>query len=344
MKTIFRSIGFAVAVVLAASCGNNESKGSQQAVTAVVEEAPVVAVEQVYVREVPQLATYTSTVQAYVKNNIAPQMTGRITKINVEIGDNVTKGQILAEMDKSQLLQAQLQLQNQEVELQRLKTLYETGGISKSDYDAIELSYNVTKTQVENLLENTVLRSPVNGVVTARNYDVGDLYGMSAPIYTVEQIKPVKLLVAISESDYTRVKKGDSVEITADAIPEKTFYGKVEKIYPTIDPATRTFTVEVVVSNNYSTLRPGMFARVTVNFGSNTNVVIPDIAVVKQQGSGERFVYVLNEDGTVTYRKVVLGRRMGTEYEVLEGLQDGDKIVTGGQIRLKDGIKVTVNE
>ena len=206
------------------------------------------------------------------------------------------------------------------------------------------LQYNVTKTQVENLMENTVLRSPVDGVVTARNYDAGDMYSMSAPIYTVEQIKPVKLLVAISESDYTKVKKGDPVEITADALPGTTFYGKVEKIYPTVDPTTRTFTVEVVVSNNYNTLRPGMFARVTVNFGSNNSVVIPDVSVVKQQGSGERFVYVLNEDGTVNYQKVVLGRRMGTEYEVLEGLSDGAKIVTGGQIRLKDGVKVTVNE
>ena len=102
--------------------------------------------------------------------------------------------------------------------------------------------------------------------------------------------------------------------------------------------------MEVVIDNNYSTLRPGMFVRATVKFGSNNSVVIPDVAVVKQQGSGERFVYVLNEDGTVTYQKVVLGRRMGAEYEVLEGLCDGAKVVVGGQIRLKDGIKVTVNE
>ena len=332
------------AVVAAAGCGNSGNKEAQQTATEVVVENPVVSVEQVHVREVPQIATYTSTVQAYVKNNIAPQMTGRIIKINAEIGDFVKKGQILAEIDKAQLLQAQLQLQNKEVELQRLKSLYEAGGLSKSDLDAIELAYNVAKTQVDNLMENTILRSPIDGVVTARNYDAGDLYGMSAPIYTVEQIVPVKLLVGISESDYTKVKKGDAIEITADAIPGKVFYGKVEKIYPTIDPATRTFTVEAVVDNKYKTLRPGMFARVAVNFGSNNNVVVPDVAVVKQQGSGERFIYVLNEDGTVTYQKVVLGRRMGAEYEVLEGLKDGARIVTGGQIRLKDGVKVTVNE
>ena len=331
------------AVVMAAGCGNSGNKAAEQTVAA-VEEAPSVSVEQVTVREVPQNATYTSTVQAYVKNNIAPQMTGRITKINAEIGDFVTKGQVLAEIDKVQLLPSQLQLQNQEVELARLKSLYEAGGLSKSDLDAIELQYNVTKAQMENLLENTVLRSPVDGVVTARNYDQGDMYSMSAPIYTVEQIVPVKLLVGISESDYTKVKKGDSVEITVDAVPGKTFHGKIEKIYPTIDPATRTFTVEVVIDNSYKTLRPGMFARVNVNFGSNNNVVIPDVAVVKQQGSGERFVYILNDDNTVTYQKVVLGRRMGAEYEVLEGVEDGAKVVTGGQIRLKDGIKVTVNK
>ena len=344
MKTIFRTMSIAVAVMIAAGCGNNANKAQQETAATVVEEAPSVAVAQVSVREVPQDATYTSTVQAYVKNNITPQTGGRITKINVEIGDFVKKGQVLAEIDKAQLQQAQLSLKNQEVELARLKSLYEAGGLSKSDLDAIELQYNVTKTQVDNLLENTVLLSPINGVVTARNYDVGDMCSVTSPIFTVEQIAPVKLLIAVSESDYSKVKKGDSVEITAEAVPGKTFYGKINRIYPTIDPATRTFTVEVVVQNNYNTLRPGMFVRATINFGVNNNVVIPDMAVVKQQGSGERFVYILNADGTVTYQKVVLGRRMGAEYEVLEGIEDGATIVTGGQIRLKDGIKVTVNE
>ena len=343
MKTIFKTIIIASAVVLAAGCGNNAGKKAVEA--QVAEEAvPSVSVVEVSAREVPQTATYTSTVQPYVKNNIAPQMAGRITKINVEIGDFVKKGQVLAEIDKAQLQQAQLQLHNQEVELERLRALYDAGGLSKSDLDAIELSYNVTKTQVDNLLENTVLCSPIDGVVTARNYDVGDMYTMSMPIYTVEQIKPVKLLVGISESDYTKVKKGDAVEITVDAFPGQTFTGKVGKIYPTVDAATRTFLVEIVVPNNGNVLRPGMFARVTVTFGVNNNVVIPDVAVVKQQGSGERFVYILNQDGTVNYQKVVLGRRMGAEYEVLEGIPSGAKVVTGGQIRLKDGVKVTVNE
>ena len=327
------------AVVMASSCGN---AGKKTETVAPVDTTPTVSVVEVGVQEVPQEVTYTSTVQPYVKNNIVPQGGNRIKKINVEIGDFVKKGQVLAEMDMTQLQQAELQLLNNEIELERLRKLYDAGGLSKSDLDAIEMAYKVSKTTYENLLENSILKSPIDGVVTARNYDVGDMYAMSAPLFTVEQIKPVKLLVAVSESDYSKVKKGDSAVITADAVPGNTFYGKVERLYPTVDPVTRTVTVEAHVANNYSTLRPGMFTRVTLNYGTNKSVVIPDVAVVKQQGSGERFVYVLNEDNTVTYQPVVLGRRLGSEYEVLEGLQDGAKVVTGGQIRLKNGVKVVV--
>ncbi len=342
MKTVFRSMLVAAAAVMVAGCGGKGSKAAQE--TTAKEVIPTVAVTKVSVREVPQEATYTTTIQAFVKNNIAPQTAGRISRILVDIGDFVKEGQVVAEMDQTQLAQVELQMKNNEIEYNRLKGLYEVGGLSKSDLDQIEMAYNVTKTQYKNLVENSTLLSPINGVITARNYDAGDMYAMSAPIYTVEQIVPVKLLVGISEVDYSKVRKGDAVEISADALPGKTFSGKINKIYPTVDPSTRTFTVEIVVNNYNRELRPGMFARATVTFGVNNSVVIPDVAVVKQQGSGERFVYVLNADGTVTYQKVVLGRRMGAEYEVLEGIADGARIVTGGQIRLKDGIKVTVNE
>lgn len=326
---------------LMAACGNNESK---QQVVSNVEELPSVSVAEVSAKDVPQTSVYTSNIEAYVTNNIAPQSVMRITAINVEVGDFVKKGQIVAELDKIQLQQAELQMKNKEIEYNRLKGLYEAGGLSKSDLDAIELAYEVSRTTYENLLENTVLRSPVDGVITARNYDKGDMYSMSAPIYVVEQISPVKMLVGISEVDYTKIKKNDTVEIAVDAFPGKVFKGKVNRIYPTVNPGTHTFNVEIVVANKDRVLRPGMFARVTVLFGINHNPVIPDVAVVKQTGSGERFVYVLNEDGTVTYKSVKLGRRISSEFEVLSGLSEGEIVVTGGQVRLKDGVKVEVSK
>ena len=338
MKKLFKNALIAAALMSVAACGNSGEKKS--AAADAQEQTPRVQVATSVIKNVDQTEVYTSTVQAFVKNNIAPQSGGRISKIYVEVGDFVKKGQVVAEMDKTQLAQIELQLKNNEIEYNRLKGLFDAGGLSQSDLDAIEMAYNVSKTNYDNLLENSVLVSPIDGVISARNYDAGDMYTMSQPLYTVEQIVPVKMLVGISEVDYTKVKKGDSVEIVADAIPGKTFYGKVNRIYPTIDPVTRTFTVEVVVDNSYKTLRPGMFVRATVNFGTRQSVVVPDLAIVKQTGSGERFVYVVNADNTVKLTPVKLGRRIETEYEVLEGLQEGDIVVVGGQTKLKSGIKV----
>ena len=343
MNKIVRKFAFAAAVIAAASCGNGK-KSAPAAETAAEDETPIVTVVTVGKQEVPQTSVYTSSVEPYAKNNIAPQTSMRISKINVEVGDFVRAGQILAEMDRLQLQQAELQMKNNETEYNRLKGLYDAGGLSKSDLDAIELSYKVSKTSYDNLLQNTILRSPINGVVTARNYDKGDMFSMGQPIYTVEQIAPVKLLVGISESDYSKVKKGNEVNITVDAFPGKVFVGKINRIYPTINESTHTFNVEVIVPNKDNVLRPGMYARVTVQFGVNNSVVVPDTAIVKQTGSGERFVYVLNADGTVTYQNVKLGRRMESMYEILSGVEDGAKVVTEGQVRLKDGIKVTVAE
>ena len=337
-----RTIIYVAAAVMAVSCGNNNSKTAEQPQAAEV-RLPNVTIMAASYKDVPQSDVYTANVEAYAKNNIAPQSPSRIQKIYVEVGDFVRAGQIVAKMDEVSLNQSKLSMANDSLEYSRIKKLYEQGGVSKSDFDAMELKYNVTRSQYQNLLENTILRSPVSGVITARNYDQGDMYGGS-PIYVVEQITPVKLYVGISEMDYTRVKKNDTVTLTADALPGKTFTGRIARIYPTIDAATHTFTAEVNVANSDRLLRPGMYARVTVNFGSNHSIVVPDDCVVKQQGSGVRSVFVLQADTTVKEVVVTLGRHFGTEYEILSGIAEGDKVVVKGQASLKNGSKVNVQE
>ena len=337
-----RTIIYVAAAVMAVSCGNNNSKTAEQPQAAEV-RLPNVTIMAASYKDVPQSDVYTANVEAYAKNNIAPQSPSRIQKIYVEVGDFVRAGQIVAKMDEVSLNQSKLSMANDSLEYSRIKKLYEQGGVSKSDFDAMELKYNVTRSQYQNLLENTILRSPVSGVITARNYDQGDMYGGS-PIYVVEQITPVKLYVGISEMDYTRVKKNDTVTLTADALPGKTFTGRIARIYPTIDAATHTFTAEVNVANSDRLLRPGMYARVTVNFGSNHSIVVPDDCVVKQQGSGVRSVFVLQADNTVKEVVVTLGRHFGTEYEILSGIAEGDNVVVKGQASLKNGSKVNVQE
>ena len=334
-----KSILLLSTAMIMASCAQ---KPAEQQATVVVEEAPKVTVTKVYAENVPQLSTYPTTVEADIVNNITPQSASRINEILVEVGDHVKKGQRLATMDAINLEKIRLQVANDSIEYGRTKELYEIGAASQANFEAITLAYEVSKKSYANLLENTILTSPISGIITARNYDEGDMYAMAQPLFVVQNITPVKMLINISESNYSKVKKGMEVELVADAFPGETFKGKVNLVYPTIDPRSHTFPVEIIVDNKNEKLRPGMFTRVTINYGNNFRVVVPDSAVLKQVGADDKYVYVLNEDNTVTYTPVKLGVRMGNRYEIISGLNDGDVIVTSGQTRLKNNIEVEV--
>ena len=303
---------------------------------------PIVSVVTAQAADIDITNTYTSNIEPFAMNNIVSQTSGRIVSINAEVGDRVRKGQMLARMDDVNLAKTRLQIVNDSIELDRLTELHKVGGVSQADYDLAKLSLDIARKTYSNLAENTVLRSPINGVITARNYDKGDMYAMTQPIFVVEQIMPVKMLINISESLFTQVNEGMEFDISVESYPDEVFKGKVNLIYPTVNASTHTFPVEVIVDNKDQKLRPGMFARVTANFGTNHHIVVPDIAVVKQMGSGEHFIYVLQADNTVKYTLVETGKRMGDKYEIVSGINEGDQIVTEGQVRLKDGVKVTV--
>jgi RND family efflux transporter MFP subunit len=326
----------AAACILLMSCSGEKKE------TTAVEEKAKVKVEAVHVREVDQLGEFVATVEANISNQIAPQSPVRITKLHVEVGDRVRAGQLLVTTDANQLNQAKIQLDNQEIEFKRIDELYKVGGVSKSAWDAQKAALDARRTAFENLKENNQLLSPVAGVVTARNYDNGDMYSGAQPVYVVEQIRPVKLLVHVSESMYTKVRKGMEVDIRLDVYEDEVFKGQVSLVYPTIDPATRTFPVEIRIANQDEKIRPGMFSRVTMTLGTMQHIVVPDQAVVKQSGSGDRYIYVCEKDGSVSYRKVELGRRMDNRYEVISGVNDGEQVVITGQSRLSNGMQVEV--
>ena len=341
MKYLKLSIIALAAAAMMTACGSKDASTTQTGQEA-QKAAPVVSVITAQAEDVDITNTFTSNIEPFAINNIVSQTAGRIVSIKVDVGQRVRKGQLLATMDDVNLAKTRMQYVNDSTELARLTELYNIGAVSQADYDMAKLSLNITKKTYHNLAENTYLRSPINGVVTARNYDKGDMYSMTQPIFVVEQIQPVKMLVNVSESLFTQVDKGMEFDITVDAYPNEVFKGTVNLLYPTVSATTHTFPVEVICQNTDQRLRPGMFARVTANFGTNHNVVIPDVAVVKQQGSGEHFVYVLQPDNTVKYTLVELGKRLGNRYEIISGINEGDKIVTEGQVRLKDGVSVTV--
>lgn len=338
MKTNFSYVmmlGFTI--LLSSACTGGEPSDTTKEPT-----IPLVKLTKVKAEPVRQIQIYSATVQGDVKNNIAPATPSRIDEIFVEVGDNVKKGERLVNMDESTLSQLELQIKNQEVEFNRVDELYKVGGISKSEWDNVSMALKVNKNVYSNILKNTRLLSPIDGIVTARNYDNGDMYS-GLPILVIEKISPAKLFINVSEQYYSVVKKGDIAVVELDAYAEEIFQGRVSLIHPTIDKNTRTFPVEIQVENMEKKLRPGMFARVTLNLGTENRVVVPDMAIVKRSGSGERYVYVY-ENGKVSFSIVQLGQRLGDRYELLSGVPDNASIVVAGQAKLNDGMMVEVEK
>lgn len=328
-----------LALALLASCGG---KGTSEETES---EAPLkksVRVETVQMVPVDQISTFTASVEADQVNNIAPAMGGRIRRIMVDVGSTVRRGQAVVAMDAASFSQQETQVATLRRDFERYEELFAVGGISKQQLDQARTQLEVAETALSNLGENTTLVSPISGVVTARNYDPGDV-AMQLPILTIESINPVKVVVNVSESFYSKVVKGMPVEVTVDALEGESFQGKVSLVHPTLDPMSHTFTVEVSVPNSQQRLRPGMFARVKMNFGTNDRPLLSDRAVLKQVGSNDRYVFV-EKDGIAHYTLVELGARIDDKYEILSGLNQGDRVIVQGNSGLIDGTEVAVIE
>ena len=339
MKSVFKSLLIVCAMAGVACSGNQNNQTVEE-----VQQLPKISVETAQKRNVTQAVSFTGTVEAQAVNNIASQQPLRITKILVDVGDRVKAGQTLVTLDNASLVQAAAQLENAKREYERTKHLYEVGGASKSEYDARKLSFDVATSAYNNLKENTTLVSPVSGVVSARNFDVGDM-ASGQPVLVVEQIRPVKIMINVSESLFSKIKRGMKVYVTLDAYGDEKFSGRIARIYPTINNTTRTFLVEVSIPNNDERIRPGMFARVTLPYATANRVIISDRAVNKLMGSGDRYVFIYNPaDSTVRYSKVELGQHMDYEYEVLSGVKENELVVVRGQLVLTNGAKAEIGE
>ncbi len=335
MKKNLKFIAMAATVLLCA-CAKPEETTSTETIV----ENPKVRIAKVTTEAVPQLEEYSTTVEAKVKNSIIPNSPLRIEKIFVEVGDYVKKGDMLVQLDAKDLDKLQLQYQYQLVDFKRIEELYKVGGISKAEYENAKTQLEVSKKTLDSRTENTVLVSPIDGVITARNYDDGDMYGGQV-ILVVEQISPVKMKINVSESYFAKTNKDLDVTLTFDAYGDEEFKGNIDIVYPTINAASHTFPVEITMANENKKIRPGMYGKVTVNFGTKMHVVVPDQAVIKQAGSGDYYVYTY-KNGKVYNNKVELGRRLGDRYEVISGIEPGSQVVIAGKESLANGIEVEV--
>lgn len=337
--------------ILLASCAPKEK---QQAGTAAVADDPVAAIPvkvmPVSKTTIARTIDYTSTILAYEEVNLAPSTPGRVDKIYVEVGDRVQKGQNLFLMDRTQYYANKIQLANLEKDLARIDTLFKLGSVTEQLYDQTNAQYEVMKTNVEFMEENTLLEAPFDGIITGKYLEDGELYsgapGMSgkAAVVTLMQINPVKIIVSISEQYFPLIRNGMKVRVAADVYPDKSFDGTIFRVHPTIDAMSRTFRAEVRISNGSELLRPGMFARAFIDMGEVETVVIPASTVMLQEGTNERYVFVI-ENGVAVRKPVTLGQRFDDRLEITGGdLNVGDALVTEGQARLNNGQQVEIKD
>lgn len=322
----------ATAILFFYSCDSKQDETTEEA-KALVE---VKTVEQsTFVKELE----YTGVVQAWEDAFIGAASPARIEKIYVDVGDRVKKGQKVVQMDRTHLYQAKVQMDNLKNDMERMKVLLEEGAVTQQNYDQLKAQYEIAESNYNNLAVNTEIKSTLDGVVTGRYYSDGEIFSMSPgpagkpAIISVDQLHPVKVLVGVSEKNFTNVKEGMKADVVSDVFGGKVFNGEVYKIHPQIDRATGSFQVEISIYNPEYTLLAGMFVRVKLNIGETTGIIIPSLAVLKQVGSNERYVFVV-EDGKAIRKVVRIGKRIDDNLEIVEGIEAGDKLVVKGQRNL----------
>ena len=341
MNRIVRNTTLLMAIALISACGG---KGENRQATTTKKEAEKVKVLTLQSERIAKQLELSSTLEGYETMNISPSITGHIEHIYVEVGSRVQKGAMLVRMDQTQLNTTRINLASTKTELDRVSALKASGSISEQVYDQTKAGYDqlVETERFQN--ENTFVRAQFSGVISAKNYEDGEMY-TGAPILTLTQIGRLKAIINIPETYYPLVKQGMKVDIHSDIYPDKSFPATIEIVYPTVDPTSHTFQAKLNIPNGGEKIRPGMFVRTTLPLGQIDAIVVPYQSVLKLSGSNDRYVFT-NQNGTAHRVAVTLGQRFDDRIEIIPvipgDLKEGDQLVTTGQARLVDGAKLEI--
>jgi RND family efflux transporter MFP subunit len=347
-----------VIIVAMAGCGK-EHGAKREAESPAVQ----VRVETVRMAQVPVTVTAVGTTEPYARATPGTRLLGRVANVTVNEGDRVSKGTVLVRIEdqdltaKRQQAESALQgaravLENSEANVQRIRNLYREKAVSKQALDEVETGYTRAQAgvkaaegalqEVEANLGYSSVASPLDGVVVRKFVQPGDMAAPGAPLFTVEQQDPMRVVVEVSEQDLVYIQTDRSVLTEIEAlrvgkVGQAGLMGKVEAVIPSADPRSRTFQVKVVLDNSDGVIRSGMFARVRFQKDTRPGLLVPTAAVIQRgQLSG---VYVIAK-GKARLRWVRLGKRFGERTEVISGLEPGDPVAISRLDQLTDGRKV----
>ena len=321
---------------IATACGG---KGGDKAATTTKKEVEKVKVMALQSERISKTLELSSTLEGYETMNIAPSVTGHIEHIYVQVGSRVSKGTMLVRMDQTQLNTTRINLASTKTELDRVTALKASGSVSEQVYDQTKAAYDQLVESERFLDENTFVKAQFGGVISAKNYEDGEMYA-GQPILTLTQISRLKAIINIPETYFPLVKNGMKVEVESDIYPGQVFPATIEIVYPTIDPQSHTFQAKLNIPNSGEKIRPGMYVRTRLGVGEVDAIVVPYQRVLKLTGSNDRYVFVA--DGNKARRvAVTLGQRFDDRIEIIPveagAIKSGDRLVITGQARLVDG-------
>ena len=340
----FGPAAFLIVLTLAA-CDSEQQKESK----AGEDESPPIPVETGVPTRGDVYATYSGTapIEAFAEADVIAKVGGEIRELLVEEGDDVTKNQILARLDGARL---RLELNESEARLRKLQRDYERnvdlqakGLISEGDFEkikfemeALEASFNLASLE----LDYTQIRAPIDGVVAQRYIKLGNTVSEGEPLFRVTSLDPLVAYLHVPEREYRHIDQGQPVSIEIDALPGDPMIAAVSRVSPIVDPQTGTFKITVEIVDKERRIKPGMFGRISVVYDVHENALqIPRSAIVEDAGTMSVFVV---EDNVATRKIVTTGFGNRGMVEIVSGLEDGEQVVTVGQVSLKQDSKVTI--
>lgn len=344
-RRISLSCGLGLAALIWGCGGSGEARrapGSREGRVTPVEAATVET------GTIARTLTVSGIVEPIRTVGVNSQLSGAILSVHGEEGDSVREGDLLARLDdreiQAQLAAAEASLEVTESTFERATQLRERSVISLSEYERDRTAYLAAKAlrdQLRTRLEFATVDAPIAGVITGKRIEEGDIVAPQTRLFTLADLSTMVVRVQVSELDVVDLSAGDEVEVVLDAFPDRKVEGRIRRVFPAADPATRLVPVEVALEGGAArTARPGFLARTSFALGVHENVLlVPASALVRNTGSEAVFVV---ENGRASRRTVTTGLISQGRVEITAGLTRGDTVVTIGNNVLQDGAKVRI--
>ncbi|MEO6732029.1 MAG: efflux RND transporter periplasmic adaptor subunit [Ferruginibacter sp.] len=335
-----------VALVFLVSCKSKNAHNSGDDVLPIA-----VKTENVQSTFIVNEASVSGNIEGNTTVKLGFMVAGKINYVSNKEGETISKGQLIASLDPTSYSLAKgladVQVKSTTDEFNRMQIIHDRGSLSENDFSKIGFSLQQAKLQQQvqqKYLSDTKLYSSINGVLLKREAEVGEIIGIGMPLFTIADIKKVKMLAFVPEGELREIKIGQTANVVISAL-DKTFTGKVTEVGSTAEATSRAFTIKIEIENPGLLIRPGMIAEARIATNNKTQAILLPTECIQQDLSNQSFVFVVDKaQNKVFKRRVSLGNIIDNKIAIVSGLANGDLVVIGGQQNLTDGAPISITK